>query len=130
MLVARMLHTGFGQLVGWRLTCTPDDFPSVRTPLDPPGLPPAVPIRLPGVHHDGYLPRSSSGRGPFDEFGPAMGWGRSIGTSARRRDPDDRRSVLVLADSGSGISLALDPIRHPAINCDLAVTLHRDPVTG
>ena len=37
--------------------------------------------------------------------------------------------VLVLADSGSGISLALDPTKHPAINCDLSVTLHRDPET-
>ena len=37
--------------------------------------------------------------------------------------------MLTLADSGSGISLALDPIRHRSINCDLSVTLHRDPAT-
>ena len=37
--------------------------------------------------------------------------------------------MLVVADSSNGISLALDPNQYPAINCDLSVTLHRDPVT-
>jgi hypothetical protein len=36
--------------------------------------------------------------------------------------------VLAVADSGSGISVCAPPAEHPAINCDLSVVLHRDPV--
>jgi hypothetical protein len=117
----------------WRLACTPAEFPSVpeRAPLDPPELPAEVPIRLPGVHRDGYLSAVDFRfeRGSFDEPGPAMGWGRPRIPLLADEDLTGWQRVLLLADSGSGISLALDPTRHPAINCDLSVTLHRDPTT-
>ena len=117
----------------WRLACAPDDFPSVpeRAPLDPPELPDEVPIRLPGIHRDGYLSAVEFRfeRGSFDEPGPAMGWGRSHVLLLAGETPTGWQRVLLLADSGSGISLALDPTRYPAINCDLSVMLHRDPTT-
>ncbi len=117
----------------WRLANAPDDFPSVPVgpPLDPPELPDEVPIGLPGVHRDGYLSAVEFRfeRGSFDEPGPAMGWGRQKVPLLDGETPTGWQRVLVLADSGSGISLALDPTRYPAINCDLSVTLHRDPAT-
>ena len=90
-----------------------------------------MPIGLPGVHRDGYLSAVEFRfeRGSFDEPGPAMGWGRQKVPLLDGETPTGWQRVLVLADSGSGISLALDPTRYPAINCDLSVTLHRDPVT-
>lgn len=117
----------------WRLACTPDDFPSVpeRAPLDPPELPAEVSIRLPGVHRDGYLSAVDFRfeRGSFDEPGPAMGWGRPRIPLLAGEDLTGWQRALLLADSASGISLALDPIRYTAINCDLSVVLHRDPAT-
>jgi acyl-CoA thioesterase superfamily protein/acyl-Coa thioesterase superfamily protein len=117
----------------WRLACTPGDFPTTpeRVPLDPPELPAAVPIRLHGVHRDGYLSAVDFRfeRGSFDEPGPSMGWGRQLVPLLDGETPTGWQRALVLADSGSGISLALDPTRYPAINCDLSVTLHRDPAT-
>ena len=35
--------------------------------------------------------------------------------------------TLLLADSGSGVSMALDPRIYIFINVDLTVVLHRDP---
>ena len=117
----------------WRLACTPDAFPSVpeRAPQDPPELPAAKPIRLPGVHRDGYLSAVDFRfeRGSFDEPGPSMGWGRPHVPLLEGEELTGWQRALLLADSGSGISLALDPIRYTAINCDLTVILHRDPAT-
>jgi len=36
--------------------------------------------------------------------------------------------ILLVADSGSGVSAVLDPARFTFINVDLTVVLHRDPV--
>jgi hypothetical protein len=117
----------------WRLMCTPDDFPSVPEPSarEPHELPDAEPIRRVGVHKDGYLSAVDFRyeRGSFDESGPALAWGRQRVPLLDGETPTPWQRVLVLADSGSGISLALDPLQHPAINCDLTVTLHRDPQT-
>jgi acyl-Coa thioesterase superfamily protein/acyl-CoA thioesterase superfamily protein len=135
LIEARAEADGRAVLVAraWRLACTPDDFPSVpeRSPWDPSELPDAVPIRLPGIHQDGYLSAVDFRfeRGSFDEPGPAMAWGLPRVPLLAGETPTGWQRVLLLADSGSGISLALDPNRYPAINCDLSVTLHRDPVT-
>jgi hypothetical protein len=90
-----------------------------------------VPIRLPGVHRDGYLSAVDFRfeRGSFDEPGPALAWGRPRVPLLAGEEPTPWQQALLVADSGSGISLAADPVRHRAINCDLVVTLHRDPAT-
>jgi len=82
------------------------------------------------VHEDGYLASIELGftAGSFAEPGPAMAWGRQRIPLLDGEHPTPWQRVLLLADSASGISLALDPSQYPAINCDLSVTVHRDPV--
>ncbi len=132
---ARAVADGRAVLVAraWRLACAPSDFPTLpeRVPRTPPELPVAVPIRLPGVHRDGYLSAVDFRfeRGSFDEPGPALAWGRPRVPLLAGEEPTPWQQALLVADSGSGISLAADPVRHRAINCDLVVTLHRDPAT-
>ena len=132
---ARAIADGRPVLVAraWRLACAPDEFPSgpERAALDPPELPDAVPIRLREMHIDGYLAAVDFRfeRGSFDDAGPAMAWVRPRVPLLEGEDLTGWQRALLLADSGSGISLALDPIRYPAINCDLTVILHRDPAT-
>ena len=36
--------------------------------------------------------------------------------------------ALLVADSGSGVSMAVDPTKYTFLNVDLTVILHRDPV--
>lgn len=119
----------------WRLSRTPDDFPSrpEKTPGDvvPADLPDPQPTGLPWVHEDGYLSAIDFRyeRGSFAEPGPALAWARQKVALVDDEEPTPWQRALVVADSGSGISLALDPTRYPAINCDLSVALHRDPVS-
>lgn len=42
--------------------------------------------------------------------------------------PSPAQRVLIAADSGNGVSMALDPRRHTFVNPDLTVYLHRPPV--
>lgn len=118
----------------WRLSRTPDDFPTrpdrAAGNVIPDDLPDPRPTGLPWVHEDGYLSAIELRyeRGTFDEPGPARAWGRQRVPLLEGETPSPWQRALLLADSGSGISLALDPTRYPAINCDLSVALHRDPV--
>jgi hypothetical protein len=117
----------------WRIAETPDEVPTVpeRPPFTPPELAEHQPMRLPGVHKDGYLAAIDFRfeRGSFDETGPALAWGRQRVPLLDGEEPTGWQRTMVLADSGSGISMELDPRRYPAINCDLSVLLHRDPET-
>jgi hypothetical protein len=117
----------------WRLTRAPDDFPSrpERGPFNPPDLPAAEPVRWAGMYLDGYVSAIDLRfeRSSFEEFGPGMAWGRQRVPLVGGEEPTPWQRVLVLGDSGSGISLALDPARYPAINCDFSVALHRDPTS-
>ena len=36
--------------------------------------------------------------------------------------------TLLVADSGSGVSMVVDPMKYTFMNVDLTVILHRDPV--
>lgn len=117
----------------WRLECVPDDVASRPDdpPLVPPELPDAQPFDLPGVHRDGYLAAIDFRfeRGSFDEWGSAMAWVRPRVPLLDGEELTGWQRALVVADSGSGISMVHDPMQYPAINCDLSVTLHRDPET-
>lgn len=116
---------------GWRMRTTPEDFPMVGehggpTPGDVPRERGAV---MPFAHGDGYLSvvDFSFESGSGDTLGPAVAWGRSrIGLVEGEEMTGWQHTVLV-TDSASGISLASDPLTFPAINCDLVVSLHREP---
>ena len=85
---------------------------------------------IPVAHVDGYLSATQFRftTGSFAEFGPAEAWGRSLCTrlpgeelTPWQRVPDSR-GLVERREYGRG------PRRYPAINSDLHVVVHRDPV--
>ncbi len=88
------------------------------------------PPRFPGGNTDGYLAeiewRFESGN--FDEPGPCQVWARPRIPLLPGEELAPMSRSLLLADSGSGISMALDPRAYIFINVDLTVILQRDPV--
>jgi hypothetical protein len=66
-------------------------------------------------------------RGAFLETGPAAAWMRMRHPLVAGEEPSALVRVLVAADSGNGISAALDFDRYVFINTDLSVHLHRLP---
>lgn len=66
-------------------------------------------------------------RGGFLEPGPAVVWARMRHPLVQGEEITPLSRVLVLADSGNGISSALDFERWVFINPDLSVYLHRLP---
>lgn len=102
------------------------------------------------VGHGGGPPRSVADSPPyaFTFFGAPVGyhtamelraaegtWGTGVMTMWLRlrvpvvpgEAPSPLQRVMVAADSGNGISAALDPRRHTFLNPDLSVHLHRVP---
>ncbi len=67
--------------------------------------------------------------GGFREPGPAVVWMRKRNPLIAGEDPSPLQRVLVAADSGNGVSAALDWDRYLFINVDLTVHLHRMPTT-
>lgn len=122
----------------WRIQTAPDDYPAVpgrRDPAEPRVGPEDVPAAdglasiIPGAHGDGYGSviewRFVEG-GPGTQ-GPALAWGRQTNELVEGEAPTGWQRALVLADSGGGISLPVDPQTHRLINCDLHVVLDREP---
>lgn len=59
---------------------------------------------------------------------PTTVWIRSrVGLVAGER-PSALQRVMIAADSGNGIAIALDPLRYSFVNADLIVSLYRPPV--
>lgn len=117
----------------WRILRAPDGFPRLRGhrasgELSVPDAVGAPFLSMPGAHEDGYL-RAIEWRfvagGPLTD-GTAEAWGRQRIPLVEGEEPSPWQRTLVLADSGGGISLAVDPRRHTYINCDLHVALDRD----
>ncbi|GAA4283548.1 thioesterase family protein [Brevibacterium daeguense] len=122
----------------WRILAAPDSYPEVpgrRDPEDPRLLPDDVPpaeeklSTIPGAHTGGY---GSAIEWRFLEGGagtraPAVAWGRQLNQLVEGEEPTGWQRTLVLADSGGGISLPVDPLSHRLINCDLHVVLDREP---
>ena len=67
-------------------------------------------------------------RGSFLELGPATVWMRMRYPLVASEEPSPLQRVLCAADSGNGVSAALDYRRYVFINTDLSVHLHRLPV--
>lgn len=65
--------------------------------------------------------------GTFLEPGPAVVWGRMRCPLIEGEEPSPLTRVLIVADSGNGVSAALDWRRYLFINVDLSVHLHRMP---
>jgi len=66
--------------------------------------------------------------GAFMEPGPAVVWMRMGVPLLPGEEPTPLQRVLAAADSGNGVSAALDWRRYLFINVDLSVHLHRMPV--
>jgi Thioesterase-like superfamily len=115
---------------GWRIAIS-DAAPVVGRN----GLVPEVPRtggtpRFPGGYVDGYLSaidwRFVSGK--LDKPGPCQVWARPRIPLVPGEDISPASKALLVADSGSGVSMVLDPAKYIFINVDLTVILHRDPV--
>jgi hypothetical protein len=115
---------------GWRIA-TSDAAPVVgkdRRVPDVPGT--SRPPRFPGGYVDGYLAMIDwrFATGNFGELGPCQVWARPRIPLLPGEDLSPACRTLLVADSGSGVSMAVDPAAYIFINVDLTVILHRDPV--
>jgi hypothetical protein len=88
------------------------------------------PSELGGFSAVGYLSAVEwrTGRGSFRELGPADAWGRPRVALVAGEEMSPFCRVALIADSGSGVSSALDAGEWLFINVDLTVVLARDPV--
>jgi acyl-Coa thioesterase superfamily protein/acyl-CoA thioesterase superfamily protein len=65
--------------------------------------------------------------GSFTEAGPAKVWLRMKHALVAGEEPSPLTRVMIVADSGNGVSAALDWRKYLFINVDLTVHLHRLP---
>jgi len=116
---------------GWRLRTeevsfeTPSGFPQA-----PPGPDQAEPGRFPDIGYDVGYHTAMDYRfteGAFIERGPATVWMRMGLPLIPGEVPTPLQRVLAAADSGNGVSAALDWSKFLFINVDLTVHLHRMP---
>jgi hypothetical protein len=116
---------------GWRLATGEVSFE------EPPGRRQAPPGPEAGEHRP--FPETGNERGyhsaveyrfvegAFRERGPATVWMRMGVLLLPGEEPTPLQRLLVVADSGNGVSAALDWKRYVFINVDLSVHLHRMP---
>ena len=132
-LLETVLESGGQEVLyarGWRIARLPDG-PVIARAAAPPVLPDAGRVAsFPGGHVEGYLSHVEwrFEGGNFDEPGPCRAWGRPMIPLLPDEDSAPMSLALLLADTGSGISMTLDPRRFIFINVDLTVVLQRDPV--
>jgi hypothetical protein len=114
---------------GWR-TATLADAPVVARVGALPQLPETEqPPVFPGASVAGYLShiewRFESGS--FAEPGPCTAWARPRIPLLPDEDLHPMSRSLLLADSGNGMSMVLDPRSYLFLNVNLTVVLQRDP---
>jgi hypothetical protein len=115
---------------GWRLRTEDMLFDDASMPAPPPGPADAEPGEF---FHTGYDVGYHSAMeyrfvsGAFMERGPATVWMRMGVPLVPGEKPTPLQRVLAAADSGNGVSAALDWNRFLFINVDLSVHLHRMP---
>jgi hypothetical protein len=115
---------------GWRIA-TSEAAPIVGKEDQVPEIPATGRApRFPGGYVDGYLSaidwRFVAGR--LDEPGPCQVWARPRIPLLPGEEISPLSRTLLVADSGSGVSMVLDPTKYIFVNVDLTVILHRDPV--
>ena len=131
-LLETVLESG-GQAVlvarGWRIAQLAGAPVATRAAAVPEIPATAKAPRFPGAYVDGYLSHIEwrFEAGNFDEPGPCKTWARPRIPLLPGEEISPMSRTLLLADSGSGVSMALDPRIYIFINVDLTVVLHRDP---
>jgi hypothetical protein len=133
-MVEATLSSEDGPLVratAWRLRTTDVEFPDSSGRTEPrPGPEQGRPGEF---FHTGYDVGYHSAMeyrfvsGAFMEAGPATVWMRPTVPLVPGEEFTPLQRVLVAADSGNGVSAALDWERYLFINVDLSVHLHRMP---
>jgi hypothetical protein len=110
---------------GWRIARW-DTAPIISKNGPVPQIPATDrPPMFPGGYLDGYL---TAIEWRFDEPGPCQVWARPRIPLLAGEDLSPACRTLLVADSGSGVSMVMDPTKYLFINVDLTVILHRDPV--
>jgi Thioesterase-like superfamily len=115
----------------WRLRTQPVE-------LDPPARPAPAPPGPEEARESDFFPTGSEFgyhtamewgfvEGGFLEIGPATVWMRMRYPLVAGEEPSPLQRVLVAADSGNGVSAAIDFARFLFINTDLTVHLYRMP---
>ena len=117
----------------WRIRTERVELPSppASPPEGPPGPEAGSPQPFFDTGHDvGYHTAMETRfvRGSWLEPGRATAWMRPRQPIVAGEEPTPLQRVLVAADSGNGVSAALDHARYVFINTDLSVHLHRLPV--
>ena len=116
---------------GWRLRADRVEFEPPPTPGSSPPPPAAgdpgefFPTGYEVGYHAAMEYRFVAGA--FMEPGPATVWMRMAAPLLPDEEPSPLQRVLAAADTGSGVSAALDWERYLFINVDLTVHLHRMP---
>jgi Thioesterase-like superfamily len=120
---------------GWRLRTEQVEFERPASPGSTHASPPGPERGEPGeFFHTGYDVGYHTAmeyrfvEGAFMEAGPATVWMRMGVPLLPGEMPTPLQRVLAAADSGNGVSAALDWRRYLFINVDLSVHLHRMPV--
>lgn len=116
---------------GWRLRSEAVEFETSEGPASP--VPPPGAGEPGQFFHTGYDVgyHTAMGyrfiEGAFMDAGPATVWMRMAVPLLPDEQPSPLQRVLAAADSGNGVSAALDWKRYLFINVDLTVHLHRMP---
>ena len=115
------------QARAWRILRTAAEPVASRHPAAA-ELPDTPAPPLPPGWVDGYLSAVEwrGGSGGFTEPGPSTVWGRMRYPLVPDEEPSPLERVLVVADSGNGISWELDIARWLFINPELTVHLYRE----
>ncbi|WP_396164624.1 thioesterase family protein [Corynebacterium sp.] len=114
----------------WRFSKTAKELPRVSVPKSIAPLPEPSQIELPGAYMDGYMSAIEwrFANGGFFQRKPSSAWLRPRMPLLPEEELTPWQRTLIVADSGSGVHMPLDPRKTPTVNCDLVVSLDRDPV--
>jgi hypothetical protein len=117
----------------WRIRRSDNEVPAAggeRPPFEPPGDAPPAPTFDPPWEGESYFTAMEwrVARGAFFEPGPAAVWMRARVPLVDGEQDSPLTRVLVVADSGNGISSVSSPLEYLFINTELTVHLFRLPV--
>jgi hypothetical protein len=119
------------QARGWRLSRPAGPVPAIGTGGTAPPIPTeSAPPEFRRAHTAGYLSAIEwrfVSAGGFREHAVGSAWTRPRIPLLPGEQASPMSRALLVADSGSGVAAALDPLRFQYINVDLTVILARDP---